>query len=90
MRGGDPARCQHVAAFLRVVNFPTRGIGARSIEQLQDTASLWQAAGKLSGKAGASVGAFVRLIEGMRGATAGQPLPQIMEHLIEASGLVAH
>ena len=25
-------------AFLRVVNFPTRGIGARSIEQLQDAA----------------------------------------------------
>jgi DNA helicase-2/ATP-dependent DNA helicase PcrA len=37
------------AALLRVINFPTRGIGARSIEQLQDTAraggtSLWQAA----------------------------------------------
>jgi DNA helicase-2/ATP-dependent DNA helicase PcrA len=26
------------SAFLRVVNFPTRGIGARSIEQLQDAA----------------------------------------------------
>ena len=25
-------------AFLRVVNFPTRGIGARSVEQLQDAA----------------------------------------------------
>ena len=25
-------------SFLRVVNFPTRGIGARSIEQLQDAA----------------------------------------------------
>src|SRR6185503_12678924 len=26
------------SAFLRVVNFPARGIGARSIEQLQDAA----------------------------------------------------
>ena len=36
-------------AFLRVVNFPTRGIGNRSLEQLQDSAraagsSLWAAA----------------------------------------------
>jgi len=36
-------------AFLRVVNFPARGIGNRSLEQLQETAagrgiSLWQAA----------------------------------------------
>ena len=27
-------------AFLRVANFPPRGIGARSIEQLQDAAKL--------------------------------------------------
>jgi DNA helicase-2/ATP-dependent DNA helicase PcrA len=36
-------------ALLRIINFPTRGIGARSLEQLQDSAkekggSLWQAA----------------------------------------------
>ena len=42
-------------AFLRVVNFPTRGIGARSLEQLADNAarsgsSLWQAACTGSGK----------------------------------------
>ena len=28
-------------AFARVVNFPTRGIGARSIEQLADAARLY-------------------------------------------------
>jgi len=33
---------------------------------------------------------FVRLIEGMREATAGLPLPEIIEHVVEASGLKAH
>jgi DNA helicase-2/ATP-dependent DNA helicase PcrA len=49
-------------ALLRVINFPTRGIGNRSIEQLQDVAasrgiSLWQAAcaNTLSGKPGAAL-----------------------------------
>ena len=42
------------SAFLRVVNFPARGIGARSVEALQDAAqaagaSLWQAAARLAG-----------------------------------------
>jgi DNA helicase-2/ATP-dependent DNA helicase PcrA len=84
-------------AFLRVVNFPPRGIGARSLEQLQDQArgqgtSLWQAAcsGALGGKSGASVAAFVKLIEGMRQATASLPLSEAVEHAIEASGLLAH
>ena len=57
-------------AFLRVVNFPTRGIGARSLEKLQATAhqinsSLYNAAASLTGKAGQAVGAFVRLIESL-------------------------
>ncbi|MEO7402571.1 MAG: UvrD-helicase domain-containing protein, partial [Burkholderiales bacterium] len=83
------------AAFLRVVNFPTRGIGARSIEQLQDTASaagssLWQATSKVAGKAGTVLGTFVRLIEKLRADTANRPLPEVVEQLLEASGLVAH
>src|SRR5205085_3703125 len=56
-------------AFLRIVNFPTRGIGARSIEQIQDVSrargiSLWAAAcaNTLSGKASTSIAGFVRLI----------------------------
>ena len=45
-------------ALLRVVNFPPRGIGARSVEQLQDAAraqgaSLWQATGMLGRACGA-------------------------------------
>jgi DNA helicase-2/ATP-dependent DNA helicase PcrA len=84
-------------AFLRVVNFPTRGVGARSLEQIQEVAaargiSLWSAAcaNTLSGKAAASIAGFVRLIENMQQASAGQPLPQVIEHLIDASGLGPH
>jgi hypothetical protein len=42
--------CHDDTSYLRVVNFPTRGIGARTLEQLQDAArqtgrSLWQSVG---------------------------------------------
>jgi DNA helicase-2/ATP-dependent DNA helicase PcrA len=82
-------------AFLRVVNFPTRGIGGRSLETLQEAAhransSLYNAAAGLSGKVAATVGNFVRLIETLRQETAGLPLPEIIEHLTEKSGLRAH
>jgi DNA helicase-2/ATP-dependent DNA helicase PcrA len=84
-------------AFLRVVNFPPRGIGARTLEQLQDAArvqstSVWQAAcsGSLKGKAAASLAAFVRLIDEARAATRGLPLSETVAHVIEASGLLAH
>ena len=82
-------------AFLRVVNFPTRGIGARSLESLQATAhqcnsSLYNAAASLTGKAGQTVSAFIRLIETLRGDTANLPLPEMVEHIVEKSGLAQH
>jgi DNA helicase-2/ATP-dependent DNA helicase PcrA len=85
-------------AFLRIVNFPPRGIGARTLETLSDTAraqgmSLWQASGvdgTTGGKVPASLAAFARLIESMRTATQGLPLPEAVDHVNAASGLVAH
>ena len=82
-------------AFARVVNFPTRGIGARSIEALQDAAhransSLYNAAASLGGKAGTAVGTFVRLIEGLREETRPLSLPEVIEHILERSGLRQH
>jgi DNA helicase II / ATP-dependent DNA helicase PcrA len=80
-------------SFLRVVNFPTRGIGARSIEQLQDSArasgrSLYQSVGALTGKAGSNLQAFVKMVDDMRAATQGLTLREIIEHMLHASGLV--
>jgi DNA helicase II / ATP-dependent DNA helicase PcrA len=80
-------------SFLRVVNFPTRGIGARSIEQLQDAArasgrSLSQSVGAVAGKAGANLQAFVELIDGIRRSTAGLTLREIIDHMLQRSKLI--
>jgi DNA helicase-2/ATP-dependent DNA helicase PcrA len=79
-------------SFLRVVNFPTRGIGARSVELLQDAArasgrSLSQSTTAVPGKTGANLQGFVALIDAMREATRGLTLREIIEHVVEASGL---
>ncbi len=82
-------------SFLRVVNFPPRGIGARSIEQLQDAAraaggSLNASVRGVTGKAGANIGAFVAKIDVLREQTAGLTLREIIELVLETSGLVEH
>ncbi len=82
-------------SFLRVVNFPPRGIGARSIEVLQDAArasgcSLHDAVSAVPGKAGANFKAFVALIDVLREQTQGLSLRSIIEQMLESSGLIAH
>lgn len=82
-------------AFLRVVNFPTRGIGARSLEQLQDAArtyntSLYATVPHLAGKPATAIGAFVALIEKMRQATDGLSLSETVDHILDTSGLREH
>jgi DNA helicase II / ATP-dependent DNA helicase PcrA len=85
-------------ALLRVINFPTRGIGARSLEQLQEVAraencSIWQAAinkvgnGKLGAK---GIDGFVALIRQMVDNAYGISLRELTELAITMSGLVAH
>ncbi|MFZ6844079.1 UvrD-helicase domain-containing protein [Undibacterium sp. RuTC16W] len=83
------------SAFLRVVNFPARGIGARSLEQLQDAAkqygiSLYAAVPYVSGKAGTSLGNFVKMIESARFETQRQPLPEMVQIVLDLSTLITH
>jgi DNA helicase-2/ATP-dependent DNA helicase PcrA len=80
-------------SFLRVVNFPTRGIGARTIELVQDAArasgrSLSQSVAAVAGKGGSNLVAFVALIDSMRAATRGMTLRHIIDHMLHASGLL--
>ena len=82
-------------SFLRIVNFPPRGIGARSIEVLQDAArkaghSLHDAVSAVGGKAGANLSAFVAKIDVLREQTVGISLREIIELVLDHSGLVEH
>ncbi|MBM3350601.1 MAG: DNA helicase II [Betaproteobacteria bacterium] len=85
-------------ALLRVINFPARGIGARSLEQLQESArehncSLWQAAinkvgnGRIGGK---GIEGFVALIRQMVNEAYGITLAEMAELATTLSGLKTH
>jgi DNA helicase-2/ATP-dependent DNA helicase PcrA len=85
-------------SFERIVNRPTRGIGARTAEIMRSYArahacSMWRAAGavasdELAGRAAKAVLAFINLIEQMARDTAGLDLQDQVDHVIHASGLV--
>jgi DNA helicase-2/ATP-dependent DNA helicase PcrA len=82
-------------SFLRIVNFPPRGIGARSIEQLQDAAraagcSLHDAVSATTGKAGANLTSFVVKIDALREQTLNLTLREIIELVLQESGLIQH
>jgi len=84
-------------AFTRVVNFPPRGVGARSVEQLQEAAergigSLMHAsrAGIVSGRSGNALVAFTAVIDGLRKAAETLRLPELIEEMLERSNLRQH
>lgn len=81
-------------AWLRVVNFPARGIGARTMETVQVTAreaglSLWNASCSHppSGAAGKKIGEFVKIIETLSQEIAPLPLMEKIDVLLDRSGL---
>jgi DNA helicase-2/ATP-dependent DNA helicase PcrA len=86
-------------SFERVVNVPTRGIGARTIDLVREYAkanslSMWKAAQVMAaadaGRGGRSVQAFLMLVEQMARETHGLALHEQVDHVIRRSGLRDH
>jgi DNA helicase-2/ATP-dependent DNA helicase PcrA len=82
-------------AFLRIVNFPTRGIGARTIEQVQESAvmqgvSLYRAVSAMPGKVSPALVNFIRMIDALRSEVSTLSLKETVEVVLERSGLVQH
>jgi len=88
-------------AFERVVNFPTRGIGEKTLDDLRALAkaeqvSLWQAAlqlissGHLPPRASTALAAFITLIERLQSQTVTLELDEQINEIIHSSGLYAH
>ncbi|QMV74929.1 UvrD-helicase domain-containing protein [Comamonas piscis] len=82
-------------SFMRVVNFPPRGIGARTTEQLQEGAqaagcSLYDAVTAVAGKAGTKLQAFVAMVDVLREETQGKTLRETIERMLVVSGLIEH
>jgi len=86
------------ASFERIVNRPTRGIGARTVEIMRsygraNSCSMWRAAGavasdELNGRAANAVLAFMNLIEKMARDVADLDLQDKVDHVIHTSGLI--
>jgi DNA helicase-2/ATP-dependent DNA helicase PcrA len=88
-------------AFERVVNFPTRGIGEKTLEDLRHHAkaeqcSLWNAAkillesGEMAQRAGTALLRFIELIEQLQIKTVQMELDEQITEVIQLSGLYAH
>ncbi len=82
-------------SWLRVVNFPARGIGARTLEQLADIAreqstSLFRAVPFMAGKGGINLARFAELIQQLAHEAQVLTLPELVEHVVHHSGLLAH
>jgi DNA helicase-2/ATP-dependent DNA helicase PcrA len=88
-------------SFERIVNLPTRGIGAGALDPVREMArergiSLWSAAlecvqsGRLAQRAAGALRGFLELIERMAAEVRGLELHEQVERVIESSGLIEH
>jgi DNA helicase-2/ATP-dependent DNA helicase PcrA len=90
-------------AFMRVINFPTRGIGERTLEQVAEMAKVHEvetgeklsllevAASKFNGhqKIIDKFDAFVGLLSDLHDAVSTKPLPEFMDYMLKTTGLTA-
>ncbi|HTV96773.1 MAG TPA: DNA helicase II [Steroidobacteraceae bacterium] len=88
------------SSFERVVNLPTRGIGARTLDVVRDTArtrgtSLWAATtlcieGGLAQRAGPALKGFQQSIDKLAAEIRGLELHEQVDHVVQSSGLIEH
>ncbi len=89
------------AAFERVVNLPPRGIGAKTMEVIRNRAreknfSLWNASSDLiefdglTSRAETSLSGFLNDIDNLKAEVNGLELKEIVDHIIQRSGLIEH
>ncbi|MBB1488357.1 DNA helicase II [Oceanospirillum sediminis] len=87
------------AAMERVINTPTRGIGAKTLDTLRELArnegcSLWDAAGHcisnklLAARALSALGGFMTLVDSMEDECHELSLHELTDHVISRSGLI--
>jgi DNA helicase II / ATP-dependent DNA helicase PcrA len=87
-------------SFERVVNLPARGIGAKTLDLLRDTAraqgtSLWMAAAHsvetgLAQRAGTALKGFMLIVDKLAAEIAGLELYEQVDHVVQSSGLIEH
>ena len=88
-------------SFERIVNTPTRGIGARTVDAVREHArrigvSLWRAANEmiaeqeLPKRSATALWNFLKLVEDLDDATGSMQLHGQVEHVVGKSGLIAH
>ncbi len=88
------------AAFERVVNTPTRGLGDKTLETIRRAArdrgcTMWEASVAmldeqvLAGRAAGALGRFIELITALEDDTLEMPLHEQTDHAIKYSGLFA-
>jgi DNA helicase-2/ATP-dependent DNA helicase PcrA len=88
------------AAFDRIVNTPTRGMGDKTLDQIrlfarEQQIDLWTASkailenNVLAARAAGALTHFLELIEGLQKETKDMALWELVEHLNEKSGLIA-
>jgi DNA helicase-2/ATP-dependent DNA helicase PcrA len=87
-------------SFERIVNLPTRGIGARTLDLVRDTArangtSMWLAAGVcietgLAQRGALALKTFLDTIDRLAGEIGGLELHDQVDHVVRSSGLIEH